>query len=86
MQQDILAAINDPERVMQVVTTRTPDLIGASGAAIQMAGRIELDDLAAVCVRERRTVRSDDVESDPPNVLQSTPSLVSRLQWRAAPL
>jgi PAS domain S-box-containing protein len=65
VQQDILAVINDPERVMEVVTARTPDLIGASGAVIQMAGRIELDDLAAACVRERRTMRSDDVESDP---------------------
>ncbi|HLJ75518.1 MAG TPA: GAF domain-containing protein, partial [Thermoanaerobaculia bacterium] len=65
VQQDILAVINDPERVMQVVTARTPDLIGASGAVIQMAGRIELDDLASACVRERRTMRSDDVESDP---------------------
>ena len=65
IQQDILAAINDPDRVMQVVAARAPEVIGASGIVIELAGRIELDDLASTCVREKRTVRSGDVESDP---------------------
>lgn len=65
IQQDILAAIHDPDRVMHVVVSRTPELINGTSALIQTVGRIELDDLASSCIRERRTVRSDDVENDP---------------------
>jgi len=64
VQQDVLAAVNDPEKVIQVVVSRTPELTNGTGAAVEMAGRIALDDLSAECVRERCTVRCDDVESD----------------------
>ena len=35
IQQDILSAINNPERVMEVVVTRTAELTSGSGAAIR---------------------------------------------------
>ena len=64
IQQDILSAINNPERVMEVVVTRTAELTSGSGAAIELVPRIEIDDLSAACVREHRTLRCDDVETD----------------------
>ena len=65
VQQDVLAAIHDPEKVIKVIVSRTPELTNGTGATLEMAGRIVLDDLSAACLRERRTFRCDDVESDP---------------------
>ncbi|HEY8850138.1 MAG TPA: hypothetical protein VIO12_12645, partial [Thermoanaerobaculia bacterium] len=35
-QQDILAAVNDPDALMRVITARLPDLVNATGAAIAL--------------------------------------------------
>lgn len=84
VQQDILSAINDPEKVMELVVTRTPELTNGTGAVVEIAEGHELvyraasgaaaahvglrldasNSLSGACVRERRTLRSDDVESD----------------------
>ena len=36
LQQDILSVINDPDRVMQLVVRRTPEVTGGTGAAIEI--------------------------------------------------
>jgi PAS domain S-box-containing protein len=64
VQQDMLSVVNDPDKVMRLVVDRTPELTNGTGAVIEMAGRIPLDDLSEACVRERRTIRCDDVEND----------------------
>jgi PAS domain S-box-containing protein len=85
IQQDMLAAINDPDRVMQLVVSRTPEVTNGTGAVIEIAegsdlvyraasgaaaGRVGLrlaldSSLSGASVRERRPLRSDNVESDP---------------------
>ena len=35
-QQEILAAVNDPDALMQVVATRLPDVVNSAGAAIAL--------------------------------------------------
>src|SRR5947208_2700900 len=42
VQQDILAAINDPEKVMQLIVTRTPETTNGSGAVIELVEGDEL--------------------------------------------
>jgi len=85
VQQDMLSVINDPEKVMQLVVSRTPELTNGTGAVIEIAEEEELvyraasgaaaqhlgmrlnmkSSLSGACVRERRPLRSDDVEGDP---------------------
>ena len=37
VQQDMLSVINDPEKVMQLVVSRTPELTNGTGAVIEIA-------------------------------------------------
>lgn len=64
VQQDVLAAINDPEKVVDVIVSRTPELTNGTSATLEMAGRIVLDDISAQCLSERRAIRCDEVDSE----------------------
>jgi len=85
LQQEMLSVINDPEKVMQLVVSRTPEVTNGTGAVIELAeddelvyraasgaasGKIGLrlgmnNSLSGASVRERRPLRSDNVEGDP---------------------
>ena len=64
VQQDVLGVINDPEKVVNVIVSRTPELTNGTAATLEMAGRVVLDDISARCLAERRAIRCDDVDSD----------------------
>src|SRR5205809_586533 len=64
VQQDVLGVINDPEKVVKVIVSRTPDLTNGTSATLEMAGRVVLDDVSARCLAEKRAIRCDDVDSE----------------------
>src|SRR5262249_37042004 len=64
VQQDVLSAINDPDKVVQVIVARTPDLTNGTAATLEMAGRVVLDDVSTTCLNERRAIRCDEVDSE----------------------
>jgi PAS domain S-box-containing protein len=64
VQQDVLAVINDPQRVVQVIVARTPELTNGTKATVEMAGRVVLDDISARCLAEQRAIRCDDIDSE----------------------
>lgn len=64
VQQDVLGVINDPDKVVKVIVSRTPELTNGSASTLEMAGKIMPDDVSAQCLAERRAIRCDDVENE----------------------